>query len=38
LSLAIPDGERLDEDDYLVTAMPRGERTVTVKPFPASIA
>ena len=38
LSLAIPDGERLDEDDHLVTAMPRGERTVTVKPFPASIA
>jgi ribosomal peptide maturation radical SAM protein 1 len=38
LSLAIPDGERLDGDDPLVTAMPRGERTVTVKPFPASIA
>jgi len=38
LSLAVPDGERLDEDDPLVTAMPRGERTVTIKPFPASIA
>lgn len=38
LSLAIAEGERLDEDDQQVTAMHRAPRSATAKAFPAIIA
>jgi len=38
LSLAIAEGERLDEDDQQVTAIPRAPRSATVNAFPATVA
>ena len=38
LSLAIPEGERLDEDEHQVTGTREAQPPATLRPFPATVA
>ena len=38
LSLAIPEGDRLDEDEHQVTGTGEAQPPATLRPFPATIA